>query len=218
MKFLLLVIAFLSFIRQCIAVPDLSELHAPATFMALSDVRVLEIPRDAKDRGVFILAERSLPEKNCNLVRKIWSMITNKTCQSMHYQIYFNGRSIGFFEDRYQDDYLPLSVFLEEYKEHLVVQYYDPKRHRYSDVELNSYLLNYILEHKRDFVTPRSSRKFAADLCEHFFDTPVVSKIKKQLHKFIEVSEAVGCVAGAVCMAGTACAVSAACLAITMLE
>lgn len=172
MRFLL-TITFLLFIRQCVAVSDLPEVHGPATFKSVKSMSVLDLPRDAQDRGIFILAERYLPVKNCNPVHQIWSMLTNKTCQSKHYQIYFNGRSIGFLEDRYQDDQLPLSVFLEDYSEHLVVRHYDPRWDRYSDAELNSYILNYTIEYDRDPLSPGNRRQFAMCLCYHFFGVQV---------------------------------------------
>lgn len=124
-------------------------------------------------------------------------MLTNKTCQSKHYQIYFNGRSIGFFEDRYQDDKLPLSVFLQEYKEHLFVRYYDPRWDRYSHAELNSYILNYTIEHDKNSLSPRNRRQFAMDLCYHFFNEHVPRNIVSQRRRVEKVAQVVTFVAAA---------------------
>lgn len=179
---LLFVSVFLLFIGKCFALPDLFKSPEPATFNSVHNVSVMDLPRDSQDKGVFILAELFLPSKQCDPARKIWSKLTKRTCQSKYYQIYFNGRSIGFTEDGFQNLALPLSAFLEEYKEHLVVQYYEPGWSRYSDSELNSFILNYILEHKRDTLSPRNCRQFAADFSEHFFDARVVND-EKMNHK-----------------------------------
>ena len=177
MKFLLIFL-FVLFVQLCIGGSSLPNSDFPSSFkLKPVKVSVTDLPRDAQDKGVFILAELSLSSKKCNPLRKVWSMMTNRTRQSKHYQMYFNGRSISFNEDGYQNEELSLSAFLEKFKMHVVVRSYDPALPRYSNSALDYYILNYM--HGRQLAaTSPSSRAFVADFCDFFFDMNVFSNDK----------------------------------------
>ena len=151
----------------------------------ISNLAILALPRDSADKGVFLLSEYSFSSSSDGIKQRLWHRLTRGHWDMRHYQIYYNGRSIGLFEDDHrekladvQNNLLPLEEYLEDYEHHHVVQIYNPSDPAHSDQALASFIENYKLGHSEYTLTTKNCQKFAVDLCYNFFKIKVLSQSK----------------------------------------